>query len=292
MKLFQFGGLDSNHLKALAELVDRCQVIDKTSVRIYWNLISTPRTIPGDLCLFNDDNRLIAYLGFFHFNQDEAEITALVDPDYRQSGCFNILLARAHELFNALGLERWIFCCPLKNQATERLLLKYQAQLRLSEYDLLWDPTTPLLRPTNPAYQKRLATYGDLDELVRLDALCLGDAPDKIRYHFSANLREPNRQTWMLYDQVHFVGKIHLHFQEDTVFIHNICIRPEYQGQGYGNYFLSDILCDMIDSNQLRIKMEVEALNERAISLYIKLGFKIIAHYEFWEVNTKRSRED
>lgn len=285
MKLLQFGGLESHHIQALRKLTERCQQQDKTSVRIYWNLISSPRTIPGDLCLFNDENQLIAYLGFFHFNHDEAEITALVDPAFRQSGCLKILLKRADELFKALDLKKWIFCCPANNTITHQLLNQNQAKHRISEYDLLWDPQTKLSRITKKGYQKRLATFADLNELVQLDACCLGDDPDKIRYHFSTNLREPNRQTWMLYDQVHFIGKIHLHFQNDTVFIHNICIRPEYQSQGFGYYFLNDILCDLIESGNLRIKMEVEALNDRALALYLKLGFKIIAHYEFWEVD-------
>lgn len=288
MKLIQFGGLDASHLNALTQLVDRCQHEDKASVRIYWNLISKPRAIPGDLCLFNKDNQLIAYLGFFHFNTDEAEITVLVDPAWRQMGCFNTLLARAMELYNALELKKLLFCCPAQNPVTEKILKRRQAKLRLSEYDLHWDQTTQLTKPLNPSYQKRLASFADLDQLVQLDALCLGGEQDKIHYHFTANLRESNRQTWMLYDQVHFVGKIHLHFQEDAVFIHNICIRPEYQGQGYGFYFLSEILCDLASQGYTQIKMEVEALNDRAISLYLKLGFKISAHYEFWEKETAK----
>lgn len=287
MLITESSGLNPIELKALTQLVARCQVVDKQGMRIYWTLIDKARPLAGDICLYSEEKELIAYLGVFLFNQGEVEITALVAPEYRRQGLFKQLLNKALVLIKPLAIKTLIFCCPAQVQSNRAYLAKYQASHRVSEYDLLWQPNNKLNLIANTDYKKRLATAKDLQAIVELDALCLEDDPDKLYFHFSHNLTEANRQIWLLYDKDQFIGKIHLHFLDEAVVIHNICVKPEFQGKGYGYYFLGLILAELNQAGHKIIRMEVEAPNNRALSLYLRLGFVITEQYDFWELPIK-----
>jgi ribosomal protein S18 acetylase RimI-like enzyme len=283
MKITQSSGLKTDQLRSLADLLSRCIEKDGHGVRIYWHIISKPRPIPGDFCVYSDDGELIAYLSIFLFNAGEAEITAMIDPEYRQHGLFKKLLTQALQLIKSMELHTVVFSCPAQCATTLICLTKYEASHRLSEYDLHWNPKHPLYYVKNPLYEKRLAKASDLGAIIELDAVCLHDDPEKIEYHLHQTIYEKDREIWLLYDMDNFVGKIHLHFLGEVTFIHNICIKPEYQGKGYGYYFLNNIMNELTQSGRTDLRMEVEAPNERALSLYLRLGFEIAEQYDFWE---------
>ena len=87
MKIMQSAGLDRPKVNALRKLMEICQKKDGRKIRIYWNLIGKKRYISGDYCVV-EDNKLIAYLGVFIFNEGEAEVTAVVNPKYRRRKIF------------------------------------------------------------------------------------------------------------------------------------------------------------------------------------------------------------
>jgi|GEM_PF-2095524 len=69
----------------------------------------------------------------------------------------------------------------------------------------------------------------------------------------------------------HFIGKA----VENEFNIYNFAVVPEYHGQGYGFYFISRIL-EIHDQRIDRYFLDVRKSNSKAISLYLKLGFKVL----------------
>ena len=55
--------------------------------------------------------------------------------------------------------------------------------------------------------------------------------------------------------------------------IENICIKPEYQNKGIGTAILKEIIFENKGKN---IKLQAFKINERAIKLYERIGFKKI----------------
>ena len=62
--------------------------------------------------------------------------------------------------------------------------------------------------------------------------------------------------------------------EEDNTFeIGNICIKPEYQNKGIGTAVLKEI---MFENKGKDIKLQAFKINEKAIKLYERIGFKKI----------------
>ena len=59
--------------------------------------------------------------------------------------------------------------------------------------------------------------------------------------------------------------------ENNTFEIGNICIKPEYQNKAIGTALLKEIIFENKGKN---IKLQVFKINERAIKLYEKIGFK------------------
>ena len=55
--------------------------------------------------------------------------------------------------------------------------------------------------------------------------------------------------------------------------IGNICIKPEYQNKGIGTAILKEI---MFENKGKNIKLQAFKINEKAIKLYERIGFKKI----------------
>lgn len=59
----------------------------------------------------------------------------------------------------------------------------------------------------------------------------------------------------------------------DYMTIATIAVNPKYQGQGYGNILMEDIIKKSIELGKKSIDLEVRVSNTKAINLYKKYGF-------------------
>ena len=57
----------------------------------------------------------------------------------------------------------------------------------------------------------------------------------------------------------------------NTFEIGNICVKPKYQNKGIGTAVLKEIIFENKEKN---IKLQAFKINERAIKLYERIGFK------------------
>ena len=85
--------------------------------------------------------------------------------------------------------------------------------------------------------------------------------------------------TFEFWDKNELVGLVAAYFNNNIVkvgFITSVCVRKEYQNCGLATILLNDVINYAEKNNYLKIKLEVYLENIKAISLYKKLGFKII----------------
>jgi len=71
----------------------------------------------------------------------------------------------------------------------------------------------------------------------------------------------------------------------------NICVDPEYQGQGYGKVLLENIFSSAIASDVKVVFLEVRPSNKVAQALYERYGFHEVGRREKY-YPAKRGRED
>tara|TARA_R110000824_G_scaffold216193_2_gene402813 strand:+ start:13722 stop:14132 length:411 start_codon:yes stop_codon:yes gene_type:complete len=100
----------------------------------------------------------------------------------------------------------------------------------------------------------------------------MGEASKSFRYFEKHNPREVVHNHLVTYLLYHgsSVAYGHLDVEDDIVWL-GICVKPSYQGKGYGKTMMEKL----IKSTTKPIQLSVDKENKRAISLYEKLGFNI-----------------
>ncbi len=89
---------------------------------------------------------------------------------------------------------------------------------------------------------------------------------------FSKFMKENSKNIELVYLKNKLVGFYNGEEIENNTFeIGNICIKPEYQNRGIGTAILKEIL---LENQEKDVKLQAFKINEKAIKLYEKLGFK------------------
>ncbi len=65
--------------------------------------------------------------------------------------------------------------------------------------------------------------------------------------------------------------------EADEYFISNVAVLPRYQGQGLGSSMMRQVEAQALELGFRHISLTVEVENERAKSLYARLGYEVVA---------------
>jgi ribosomal protein S18 acetylase RimI-like enzyme len=280
----EFNGLSKYISHQLAVLVEKSFQIDMAPPKIYWNIIREKRALPSDLCCFKD-NQLIAYLGFFLFNSDEAEISAVVDPYQRQQGLFRKLFNRTIEQLSRYRINRYTFPCATQSLATKQCLISLGSKFDHVEYRMTYSANCTDNHIEKPRLKLRKATLNDTALLANIDSVCFNNEYSITLERFHSAIKARNRIAWVAYLDDKCIGKIHVRFDPNALFLHDICIIPGQQGKGYGTEMMKLALNKLSKYKHRTIWLEVEADNGSAIQAYKKCSFEISVAYEYWKLN-------
>lgn len=120
----------------------------------------------------------------------------------------------------------------------------------------------------------RKAIHEDLDSILELDHKVL-----KTNWHGRLYLQEmemPESYFTVLYLDEQFIGYLLLRVIIDEAEIMQFAVDPEYQKQGFGQNLYDGALQYITHAQVDNIYLEVETLNQKAISFYEKNGFEKI----------------
>jgi ribosomal protein S18 acetylase RimI-like enzyme len=70
-------------------------------------------------------------------------------------------------------------------------------------------------------------------------------------------------------------------FDGRRIYLHHFGILPEFQGQGLSKILLKESL-NFVKEKGYQVKLEVHKINERAINLYKKFGFKSLGEFDIY----------
>ena len=139
----------------------------------------------------------------------------------------------------------------------------------------------------------KLPTEQQKEELFHIHELCFRDHIEEIwgwdekwqRDHFS---KEWDDSEWrVLLDNDQIIGYLCWSYERDHLYLKNISFIPEFQNRGLGSQAM-DFINKQADNKDLAIKLSVFRTNQRVISFYEKLGFKI---YDTVETGYRMSKE-
>ena len=120
-----------------------------------------------------------------------------------------------------------------------------------------------------------LASEGDLEAISTLEERCFSSPfPLAVLYEDICVSKHP-------YFIAKYDGKIigygGMYIIIDEAYILNICILPEYRGNGYGKMLLKSMMSYAAKKGALSMTLEVRVSNAIALELYKDLGFTVEA---------------
>lgn len=119
----------------------------------------------------------------------------------------------------------------------------------------------------------RLMRDGDLDAVHAIEQQCyafpwtVGIFRDCLR---------ADHPSWVLHSDGRIIGYFLMSLAAGEAHVLNVCIAPEYQGQGHGRKLLRRILQLARSRGAQRVFLEVRPTNTGAIKLYFEEGFNEI----------------
>lgn len=116
------------------------------------------------------------------------------------------------------------------------------------------------------------AVIADVDSIMKIETS--GIAHPWTRDSIEALVNDDNKIALKAFtDGGEVIGYVGASYVLDEADIGNICVLPEYRGQGAGKMLLNDLLETLKTCGIVTVFLEVESDNTNAIALYEKAGF-------------------
>lgn len=285
-QLTKLSRLHKNEWRTIKNLIDYSANQDKFRIKAYWHVLQDRLTNEFNDFLYLLDGNLIGYLGLFTFTSNEAEMTAVIHPKFRQKHLFRKLLSEALLELRQRRIEYCTWIIPQRSVLTRDFAEQLGGQYLFSQTEMK-AVRSPIAREL-PEIRLDLATMDHVSTLADLGATSFKASYADTLQRLTENLREKNRKAWLLSTPEHtHVGKIHVRYEDaNTAFIHDLCIAPEHRGKNLAmamNLKTMDILRAQGYSN---IILDVELHNEGALKLYENCGFEAQHAYDFCRIET------
>ncbi|WP_154659157.1 GNAT family N-acetyltransferase [Paenibacillus massiliensis] len=120
--------------------------------------------------------------------------------------------------------------------------------------------------------------------MVRCLADAFGDTEIWTRNYLSRT-SEATRVTYIAMKGISLIGMIRVnHLNPATAVIHDFCVLPACQGQGYGREILMKVVTLLLEQKKTPIRLGVVTENRHALQLYQTVGFEIVAEYQYYVI--------
>lgn len=271
--------LSPGELEALAALETRAVSADGGRLKLEWGVL---RNRPGNAVrdfVWYEDGALLGFLGLYAFGQAKVEILAVVDPSARRRGIATALLDAALPVCREHGGESVLLVVPRNSEAGRALALARGAQLGHSEHALLMrKPPEP--QAGDPRITLRDAVASDFEVLA---ALLLSGFGHPLTDPAEIRQTERTRTAVIERDGV-TVGTVRISKDGDRTGVHGFVVAEQVRGQGIGREVLGRICRQSFADGMAAVALEVAVDNDRALGLYLSLGFERIATEDYYEL--------
>jgi len=266
--LEQAAGLSSHALQAIAELEARVVEADGGRLKLEWRALRSRSGERVEDLLWWEGDSLLGFLGIYGYGST-IELAGMVAPDARRRGIATALLDAAAPLCRERGCREALLIVPRASTAGKRLALRRGAVLHHSEHALVLTGE-PNSGPHDPTLGVRPATVTDVPFISRLLEIGFGHpAPDDL----VGRLNLPDERVVIIELRGSAVGTLRLNRDGTGAGIYGFVIDPHWQGRGLGRDALRCVCTELRGEGARRIGLEVAVDNDRALALYLAVGF-------------------
>ena len=275
MVCFEPAGLPPRVLDGIAALERRVIEVDGGRLKLEWGRLRGRSGDRVEDLLWWEGDRLVGFLGIYGF-ETLPELAGMVDPDARRRGIGTALLDAAISLCRDRGALRPLLIVPRASPTGRRLALRGGGVLDHSEHALVLSGD-PITGPHGPVGLRR-ANVADIPLISRLLELGFGGpAPDDL----ASRLDSTYERTVIVELDGSAVGTLRFRHAEGAR-IYAFVIDPAWRGRGIGRAALGRACGQLRAEGTSWIGLEVDAENDRALTLYTSVGFTPIATEDYF----------
>ncbi|KUP09386.1 GNAT family acetyltransferase [Bacillus coahuilensis m2-6] len=277
--------LSAKQLTSIKKLQTLCEKEDSIQLKLNWDMLeSRTQNEPHDYFKYEGEE-LIAFLGLYGFGS-KIELCGMVHPSYRRKGLFTQLVQKATDYAKSKGYRKILLNYPLNSSSGEAFVNNIPHQYEMTEYQMKWEEGSEL-QLSDPSVSLRPASETDLTLEIQLDVQCFGFSEDDAVL-YNQRIKEEDLQDFYIVEQNGVgVGKLRFSELEGDAWIYGFAVLPAYQGKGIGRNALIQAVKLGSESGS-SVYLEVEAKNERALSLYTSVGFQIIGAQAYVKYGNER----
>lgn len=283
MKWIQTHALTARQQEQIRSLQETCRRAEPFGHSVF---LSGELNHFGEMdCFFlgYEGQALAAVLTLFQPDAREAEVTAFVRPDLRRQGRFTALFAAARAELERFGVSSVLFfhepVCASGGEVLKRFPVERHHTEYLMEYDRTAAPAVPVLPlELEPATRELLPRLAELSTAAFGDAAA--DSREKVERFFTA----PAVSGYAARLDGRVAGHLFCNTEGGEAYLCDFCVEPALQGRGIGRSILALVLARVRRETELPIRLEVDAVNDRALGLYTACGFRETARCDYWRM--------
>ncbi|NCX93335.1 MAG: GNAT family N-acetyltransferase [Gammaproteobacteria bacterium] len=271
--------LSAHQLVVVRQLVDVCNEYDQCEAKFYWNVIQERVNDDFADIIFKVEGHIIGYLAIYHFSDDEAEISAVVHPDFRTQGVFHRLWEEAQYEIKRMEVSAVKFITHTLASASKDCLKAIGAKYLYRE--IRFETSEPLKLGAKRKIRLEIANSKNIPLIADIDQQTTGILKSLTLERLEQVINEPNRRIYLAYSEDVLIGKMHFLFLEDTAYLHDFMILPEYQKKGYGSFFFKTVINQILEEGKVT-QVELDTQDNELAHFYRACKMTETGSFEYW----------
>ncbi|KUP22288.1 GNAT family N-acetyltransferase [Paenibacillus sp. DMB5] len=288
--IYKMTDYSDTQLELVRSLERTCKTADSSSLRV--GVESLKETGGDEAYLSLSGGQLTGFLSWYTSDGIEANINAMVHPDFRRQDIFRRLLQQAAGDMRIQGVATCRIRVPADSEPGIQATLEFGAEFATAQYTMMLNRREITEASQSAAQVHHLVIRREETRDAGFMIACLSQAfgdPEEWTRSYLAHTAAPDRITYIAESGSEPAGMIRIHYQGHALaVIHDFCVLPSQQGKGIGGQMLSAVVNLLKQQAELMVRLSVVTDNIQALKLYGNSGFEITAESHYYVIPLSR----
>lgn len=278
MEIQSYNQLNQALIDQIITLEKICQLADGTHKDIYFDSsFNFDQEMPSSFLAF-EDNQIVGFLSIYADNQEEAEVSLIVHPDYRQQGIATALLKEAELVKDSYHIDSFVF-------VTERNFMNnhpFVSEKMVEETDTLElllhaEPFVGAMNDidfSDSDITVRLGRAEDIPEIAALQAIAFDETYEISERYARESMESMENLIYVFLKEGVIIGSTAVNLTPNYYYLFSLAVLPGLQDQGVGTAAMAQVMQYLNEIESLPYKLSVEKSNVPARKLYANNGFR------------------
>lgn len=232
-----------------------------------------------------EGEQLIGFLTLFIPTVEEAEISAIVHPDYQRKGIFTRLVKEARNIIEKNKITSCLYVAETKSKSANKVLERWKISEKVrSEYRMKLN-IEKFQQAKRNIKQENISVRNISPENVYIyldiDSTVFGERRNS--EYAETIMTSKLRKGYVFYREGIAIGTVSIGLEtEGEAFLYGVAIVEQERGKGYGK-LLMEKACEIGLEYGNTIWLDVDSENPVAFQLYQKMGFEITFQVDYYK---------